>query len=175
MNTRPTSSSSCPRDKCLGRMSFKKSAILSITTALSLYLQQANAGVAQNFQNTTTSQGDKCLACVLQKQYFCVGVNTKVADCYDSITDCMISPNKTTIANVNTLPSVPWATSPYECGVRDNTNSPAKAQNSLCMSTVSSTLDRPNGQFSVTLKRGEMCGIIFRNDLYQHIQYQLSI
>ena len=70
----------------MNNTNFKLTVIVALIAALSISVSQAS--VATGYTNSTSTSGDKCVSCVLSRYYFCVGVTTKVRDCYSSITDC---------------------------------------------------------------------------------------
>ena len=86
---------------------------LSLTLLLSaLLVSQAFAGIAIGFANTTTSAGDKCLACSGSRLFYCTNPTTKVLDCYDNTTDCPVTNQNVTTGN---LPPMSWITNFRNC------------------------------------------------------------
>ncbi|TNV77317.1 hypothetical protein FGO68_gene9258 [Halteria grandinella] len=136
--------------------------------------REAKAGVSSMFQNSPgTNQADKCMVCVLAKQFFCTGVITKTQDCYDSINDCMKEVNGTGSAIGTSLTTVSWATQVQECGsiLRPNTAAAVYSSFSDCQKTLKSNGDTPGGTIRVRVRKGEVCGVILRNDQIYPIEY----
>ena len=121
----------------------KYSILLALFTGLAL------GGVPKQFQSTNATAGDKCLACYFARYYFCTGVTTKVQDCYDTATDCFTPSTTMVLSNSSTRPTVPWVTSPFECGTpkRPNTTAPKISTRLDCNTNVTSTVDVPSGSF----------------------------
>ena len=140
---------------------------------LALFTGWAFGGVPKQFQSTSATAGDKCLACYFARLYFCTGVISKVQDCYDTATDCFTPSTSVVLSNSSTMPSVPWVTSPFECGTskRPNTTAPKISTRLDCNTNQTSKFEIPSGSFSTQVGRGEICAIYFLNELLNPIKY----
>ena len=126
-----------------------------LASAICFLTPLCKASVAKGFVSSAGSSGDKCVACVSSRLYYCVGVATKTLDCYDNITDCQVL-NSTATLTSYPLPKVNWYTSPLQC--------PKAVSKSECNIVISIT-GYFEATFTVSLDKNEWCGLYLINNI----------